>query len=148
VRLEVKLGCELANVPPAAADAFRASADRLFAEVLAQVKELAAAYADAAGSPRPIAAGNECSGRHSLAARAARSVSDAAAGTASVLIVAEADRAEAERLVGAHRASVRDRDPLAPVVVAGRLAQPVIVASGVEASEFIAAYGRTVRRRR
>jgi hypothetical protein len=46
VRLDVKLGCDLANEPPAAADAFRASADRLFAGVLAQVKELAAAYAD------------------------------------------------------------------------------------------------------
>jgi hypothetical protein len=37
-----------------------------------------------------------------LAARAARSVSDAAAGIASVLIAAEVERAEAERLVGAH----------------------------------------------
>jgi hypothetical protein len=106
VRLNVTLGCDLANVPPAAADAFKAAADRVFAAALAQVKELAAAYADAAGSARPISASNACSGRHSLAARAARAVSDAAAGIASVLIVAEAERAEAERLVGAHRASV------------------------------------------
>jgi hypothetical protein len=74
-------------------------------------------------------------------------MSDAAAGIASVLIVAETERADAERLVGAHRASVGDRDPLAPIVVAGsRLAQPVIVATGVEAGEFFAAYGRVKRR--
>jgi hypothetical protein len=64
-------------------------------------------------------------------------VSDAAAGIACVLVVAEAERGEAERLVGAHRASVGDKDPLAPVVVAGRLTAPVIVASGVEAGEFL-----------
>jgi hypothetical protein len=51
----------------------------------------------------------------------------------SVLIVGEAERAEAKRLVGAHRACVNDKDSLASVVVAGRLAQPVIVASGSEA---------------
>ena len=122
--------------------AFRASADRLFDAALERVKELAAAYANGAGSSRPIAARDACRGRHSLAARAARAVSDAAAGVASVLIVGEA-----ERLVGAHCASVNDKDPLAPVVVAGRLAQPVIVASGVEAGEFFAAYGRVRRRR-
>jgi hypothetical protein len=127
--------------------AFRASADRLFDAALERVKELAAAYANGAGSSRPIAARDACRGRHSLAARAARAVSDAAAGVASVLIVGEAERGEAERLVGAHCASVNDKDPLAPVVVAGRLAQPVIVASGVEAGEFFAAYGRVRRRR-
>jgi hypothetical protein len=74
-------------------------------------------------------------------------VSDAAAGVASVLIISENERAEALRLVGAHGASVDDRDPLAPVVVAGRLAQPVIVASGVEAGEFFATYGRVKRGR-
>jgi hypothetical protein len=79
---------------------------------------------------------------------AARAVSDAAAGVASVLIVAEAERAEAERLVGAHCASVNDKDPLAPVVVAGRLTRPVIVASGREAGEFFATYGRAIGRTR
>ena len=74
-------------------------------------------------------------------------MADAAAGIASVLIVAEAERAEAEPLVGAHRASVNDKDPLASVVVAGRLRQPVIVASGVEVAEFFATYGRVKRRR-
>jgi hypothetical protein len=69
-------------------------------------------------------------------------------GIASVLIVAAEERGEAERLVGAHRASINDRDPLAPVVVAGRLAQPVIVASGAEACVFIAAHGRGIGRRR
>jgi hypothetical protein len=135
-------------VPPAAAEAFRASVDRVFAGALAQVKQLAAAYADGAGAPRrttPVAA--RC-GPHSLAARAARAVSDAAAGIASVLIVAAEERGEAERLVGGHRASVNDKDPLAPVVVAGRLRQPVIVASGAEASEFVAAPGRGIGRRR
>lgn len=68
---------------------------------------------------------------------AARAVSDAAAGVASLLIVAENERADAGRLVGAHHASVKDKDPLAPVVVVGRLASPVIVASGAEAGEFI-----------
>jgi hypothetical protein len=63
-------------------------------------------------------------------------------------IVGEAERGEAERLVGAHCASVNDKDPLAPVVVAGQLRRPVVVASGIEASEFIAAYGRAIRRRR
>jgi hypothetical protein len=77
---------------------------------------------------------------------APRAVSDAAEGVASVLIVGEAERGEAERLVGAHCASVNDKDPLAPVVVAGRLAQPVIVASGTEAGEFFATYGRVQRR--
>jgi hypothetical protein len=148
VRLNVNLSCDLADVPRAAADAFRASADRVFAAALPQVKELAAAYADAADPPRPIAASNACLGRHSLAARAARAVSDAVAGIASVLIVSEAERVEAERLVGGYRASVKDKDPLALVLVAGRLAQPVIVASGMEASEFIAAYGRATKRRR
>jgi hypothetical protein len=63
------------------------------------------------------------------------------------MIVSEEERAEAERLVGAHRASVGDRDPLAPVVVAGQLAQPVIVASGVEAGDLFATYGRVKGRR-
>jgi hypothetical protein len=58
------------------------------------------------------------------------------------MIVGEADRGEAERLVGANRASAKDKDPLAPVFVQGRLAAPVIVASGVEAGEFFATYGR------
>jgi hypothetical protein len=114
---------------------------------MAHVKELAAAYADGVGPSQRVAAGAALSGQHSLAARAARSLSDAAAGVASVLIVTEAERAEAERLVGAHRASVYDKDPLAPVLVAGRLAQPVIVASNIEASEFVAAYGRRIARR-
>lgn len=48
-------------------------------------------------------------------------MSDAAAGIASVLIVAENERAEAERLVGAHCVTVKDKDPLAPVFVQGRL---------------------------
>jgi hypothetical protein len=134
VRLDVRLACDLANVPPAAADAFRASADRLFDAALERVKELAAAYAGAAAElPRPPEPANACRGRHSLAARAARCVSDATAGIASVLIITEAERGEAERLVGAHCASVNDKDPLAPVVVAGRLAQPVVVATGAEA---------------
>jgi hypothetical protein len=68
-------------------------------------------------------------------------------GIASVLIGAEVERAEAERLVGAHRASVHDKDPLAPVVVAGRLVQPVIVASGAKAGEFFATCGRVKGRR-
>jgi hypothetical protein len=146
VRLDVRLACDLVNVPAAAADAFRASADRLFNAALERVKELAAAYADGAESQRPIEACDACRGRHSLAARAARAVSDAAAGIASVLIVGEAERGEAERLVGAHCASVKDKDPLAPVMVTGRLAQPVIVASGREAGEFFATYGRLKRR--
>jgi hypothetical protein len=148
VRLNVQLSCDLANVPPAAADAFKASADRLFNAALEQVKELATAYAEPAEPPRPVEARDACRGRHSLAARAARAVSDAAAGIASVLIVGKAERAEAERLVGAFRASVNDKDPLAPVVVAGgRLAQPVVVASGREAGEFFATYGRVKRGR-
>ena len=88
-----------------------------------------------------------CCGRHSLAARTARSVSDATAGIASVLIIVEEERAEAERLVGVHCATVNDKDPLAPVVVAGRLAPPVVVATGVEAGEFFATYGRVKRGR-
>jgi hypothetical protein len=128
--------------------AFRASADRLFDAALERVKELAAAYADAAELPPPVEARDACCGRHSLAARAARSVSEAAAGVGSVLIVSEAERAEAERLVGAHRASVKDKDPLAPVLVAGRgLTPPVIVATGEEAGEFFAMYGRVKGRR-
>jgi hypothetical protein len=59
VRLDVRLACDLANVPPAAADAFRASADRLFNAALERVKELAAAYAYAAEPPRPVEARNE-----------------------------------------------------------------------------------------
>jgi hypothetical protein len=62
------------------------------------------------------------------------------------LIVAEAERAEAERLVGAHCATVRDTDPLAPVVM-GRLVPPVVVASGAEAGEFFTTYGRVKRER-
>ena len=64
-----------------------------------------------------------------------------------MLIVSEVERAEAERLVGAYRASVNDKDPLAPVIVAGRLAQPVIVASGAEAGDFFATCGRVKRGR-
>jgi hypothetical protein len=124
----------------------RASADRLFNAALERVKELAAAYAGAADPPRPVAR-DPCRGRDSLAARAARAVSDAAAGITSVLIVAEAERTEAERLVGGHRATVKDKDPLAPVVVAGRLVPPVVVATGSEAGEFFATYGRVKRRR-
>jgi hypothetical protein len=147
VRLNVQLACDLANVPAAAADSFRASANRLLDAALERVKELAAGYAGAADPPRPIAARDACRGRHSLAARAARAVSDAAAGVACVLVVAEAERAEAERLVGAHCATVKDKDPLAPVVVAGRLAPAVVVATGVEAGEFFATYGRVKRGR-
>jgi hypothetical protein len=147
VRLNVQLSCDLANVPPAAADAFKASADRLFDAALERVKVVAAAYANAAGPPRPVATRDACRGRHSLAARAARAVSDAAAGIACVLIVAEEERGEAERLVGAHCASVNDKDPLAPVVVAGRLASAVVVATGVEAGEFFGKYGRVKRGR-
>jgi hypothetical protein len=147
VRLDVRLACDLANVPTAAADAFKASADRLLNAALERVKELAAAYASGAESPRPVEARDACRGRHSLAARAARAVSDAAAGVASVLIVAEAERGEAERLVGAHSASVNDKDPLAPVVVAGQLTPPVIVASGREAGELLATYGRVKQKR-
>jgi hypothetical protein len=72
----VKLGCDLANVPRDAVDEFRASADRLFAGAMEQVKELAVAYAEGVGPPQPIAASAACSGPHSLAARAARCVSD------------------------------------------------------------------------
>jgi hypothetical protein len=111
-----------------------------------RVKELVAAYADAAETPPPVEAHDACRGRHSLAARAASAVSDATAGIGSVLIIAEAERAEAERLVGGHCASVHDKDPLAPVVVAGRLARPIIVATGAEAGEFLATYGRVKRR--
>jgi hypothetical protein len=146
VRLNVQLSCHLTNVPPAAADAFKASADRLFNAALERVKELAAAYVELAEPPRPVTACDACRGRHSLAARAARAVSDATAGIASVLIIAEEERGEAERLVGAHCASVKDKDPLAPVVVEGRLAQPIIVATGTEAGEFFATYGRVKRR--
>ena len=74
-------------------------------------------------------------------------MSDAAAGIASVLIVAEAERGEAELLVGAHCATVNDKDPLAPVVVAGQFAAPVIVASGAEAGDFFATWGRVKRGR-
>jgi hypothetical protein len=147
VRLNVQLACDLANVPPAAVDAFKASADRLLNGALEQVKELAAAYAGAAEPSRPVATRDACRGRHSLAARAARAVSDAAAGVACVLIIAEEERAEAERLVGAHCATVNDKDPLAPVVVAGRLTRPVVVASGREAGEWFAAYGLVKGRR-
>ena len=147
MRLDVRLGCDLANVPAAATDSFRASADRLLDAALERVKELAAGYAGAADPPRPVAARDPCRGRHSLAARAARAVSEAGAGIASVLIIAEAERAEAERLVGAHCTTVKDKDPLAPVVVAGRLVPPVVVASGVEAGEFFATYGRVKRGR-
>ena len=147
MRLNVQLSCDLANIPPAAVDAFKASADRLFNAALERVKEVAVAYADAADPPRPIAARDACRGRHSLAARAARSVSDAAAGITCVMIVSEEERAEAERLVGAHCATVNDEDALALVVVAGRLAPAVIVASGGEAGEFFAAYGRGKRGR-
>jgi hypothetical protein len=147
VRLDVRLACDLANVPPAAAHSFRASADRLFNGALERVKELAAAYAAGAESPPPVEARDACRGRHSLAARAARAVSEAAAGVASVLIVAENERAEAERLVGAHCAAVNDKDPLAPVFVVGRLVQPVVVASGVAAGEFFSTYGRVRRGR-
>jgi hypothetical protein len=147
VRLNVTLGRDLANVPPAAADAFKASADRLLDAALERVKELAAACAAAAESPRPIAARDACRGRDSLAARAARCVSDAAAGITSVLIVGEAERAEAERLVGAHRATVKDKDALAPIVVAGRLTRPVVVATGAEAGELLATCGRGKRGR-
>lgn len=148
MRLDVRLSCDLANVPPAAADVFKASADRLFNAALERVKELAAAYAGEPAVPAALAARPpRSSGQHSLAARAARSVSDAAAGIACVMIVSEEERGEAERLVGAHSASVSDKDPLAPVVVAGRLAQPVVVASGTEAGDFFARYGRVRRRR-
>lgn len=115
---------------------------RLFNAALEQVKGLAAAYAGGVDPPRPVEARDACRGRHSLAARDARSVSDAAADIASVLIVSENERAEALRLVGAHRASVNDKDPLALVAVPGRLAQPVVVATGVEAGEFFVRYGR------
>jgi hypothetical protein len=147
VRLNVQLSCDLANVPPAAADAFKASADRLFNGALERVKELAAAYVGAAEPTRPVEARDACRGRHSLVARAARSVSDAAAGVACVLIVGEAERGDAERLVGAHRASVNDEDPFAPVLVAGQLTRPVIVATGAEAGDFFATYGRGKGRR-
>ena len=147
MRLDVRLGCDLANVSAGAADAFKASADRVFAAALERVKELAVAYAEGAESARPLRLAMRAAGRHSLGARAARAPSDAAAGDASVLIVAEAERAEAERLVGAHCASLRDQDPLARVLVAGRLAQPVIVPSGVEAGDLFATYGRARRRR-
>jgi hypothetical protein len=147
VRLDVRLGCDLANVPAAAADSFKASADRLFTAALERVKELAAGYAGAADPPRPVEARDPCRGRDSLAARAARAVSEAGAGITSVLIVAEEERSEAERLVGAHRASVNDKDPLASVVVDGRLVLPVVVASGAEAGEFFATYGRVRRGR-
>jgi hypothetical protein len=100
------LSCDLANVPPAAADVFKASADRLFNAALERVKELAAAYAGEPAVPAALAARPpRSSGQHSLAARAARSVSDAAAGIACVMIVSEEERGEAERLVGAHCAS-------------------------------------------
>ena len=69
MRLDVRLACDLANVPPAATDAFKASADRLFNAALERVKELAAAYAGAAEPPRPVEARDACCGRHSLVAR-------------------------------------------------------------------------------
>jgi hypothetical protein len=147
VGLDVRLARDLANVPAAAAGAFKASADRVLNAALERVKELAAADAGAAEPPRPVEARDACRGRHSLVARAARAVSDAAAGIASVLIVADNERADAERLVGAHCATVNDKDPLAPVVVMGRLAQPIIVASGSEAGEFFATYRRVKRGR-
>jgi hypothetical protein len=39
--MKVALDCDLTEVPQTAVDAFRASADRLFAGALARVKELA-----------------------------------------------------------------------------------------------------------
>ena len=64
MRLNVQLACDLANVPPAPADAFKASADRLFNAALERVKELAAAYAGAAEPPRPVEIRDACRGRH------------------------------------------------------------------------------------
>ena len=147
MRLDVKLGCDIAQVAADASEAFRASADQVFNRALEEVKEMAAAFTDGERSAKSTAFGTAlgATGPHSLAARAARSVSEALAGIASVLIVSEAERAEAERLVGAHRTSARDKDPLAPVVVNGRLAQPVIVASGAEADEYLSVYGRAIR---
>jgi hypothetical protein len=55
VRLDVRLSCQLANVPAAATDAFKASADRVFNGALERVKELATAYADAVEPSRPPA---------------------------------------------------------------------------------------------
>jgi hypothetical protein len=107
-------------------------------------------------SPRPLRERRNHRGPLKPATRAAvatpwrpapRAVSDAAACIASVLIVGEAERGEAERLVGAHCATINDEDPLAPVVVAGRLAQPVVVSSGREAGEFFGTYGRVKRGR-
>jgi hypothetical protein len=54
VRLNVQLSCHLANVPPAAADAFKSSADRVFDAALERVKELAAAFAGAVEPPRSV----------------------------------------------------------------------------------------------
>ena len=79
MRLDVRLCCDLADVPPAAADAFKASAERLFNAALERVKELLTAMPRNHRGP----------------------------------IVGEAERGEAERLVGTHRASVNDKDPLA-----------------------------------
>ena len=40
MRLDVRLACDLANVPPAATDAFKASADRLLAGSLVAYRGL------------------------------------------------------------------------------------------------------------
>jgi hypothetical protein len=118
VRLDVRLSCDLANVPPAATDAFKASADRVLNAAFERVKQLAAACASAAESPQPVEARRACRGRHSLAARCAGAVSEAAAGVASLLIVAEMERAEAERLVGVGFANLALGDRVEPVLEA------------------------------
>ena len=146
MHLDVRFSCDLANVPPVAADAFKASGIGCSPGGLTDH--------GARGGLRPALVAPGARPGRSRPARpplpappAARAVSDAATGIASVLIVAEVERAEASRLVGAHRASVKDKDPLAPVVVAGQLAQAVVVASGREAGEFFATYGWVKRRR-
>ena len=48
---------------------------------------------------------------------------------------------------GRHGDTLNDKDPLAPVVVAGQLVSPLVVATGVEAGELFATYGRGKRRR-
>jgi hypothetical protein len=106
VRLDVRLCCDLADVPPAAADAF---SPRWIgcSPGASQITELAAPYARPS-PPQGLSAGQATS---SPPARTARAASDAAAGIASVLIVAEAERAEAERLLGptAHPSTTRIR---------------------------------------
>lgn len=73
VRLDVRLACDLANVPPAAADAFKASAGSAVRWAFGQVQELPAAYAvQPEAAPSVRRALSRRLGHHSPAGRALR----------------------------------------------------------------------------